>query len=245
MGAADPIELLFGGMEKLGPGSDEETRQVLHRLPHDRFDVVVDAGCGAGRQTMVLIQELRSLVHAVDSHKPFLQILRRRAARANAAHLLQVHCMDMQDIASGFPAIDLLWSEGAAYNIGFANALASWSRAIRPGGFAVLSELAWLAENVPQIAGNFFASAYPGMRFNNDNVKIAEEAGYEVLATQTVSPEAWTEGYYDLLGPRAWALAEHADEAVRQFAGETLREIEVFETAQGSYGYVFYVMRRR
>jgi cyclopropane fatty-acyl-phospholipid synthase-like methyltransferase len=245
VGTADPIELLFAGMEKLGPGSDEETRQVLHRLPRGRFDVVIDAGCGAGRQTMVLIEELRTLVHAVDSHEPFLQILRRRAAQANAAHLLQVHCMDMQDIASRFPTIDLLWSEGAAYNIGFANGLGSWSRSIRPGGFAVLSELAWLTEDVPQTAGDFFTAAYPGMRFTNDNVKIAEEAGYEVLATQTVSREAWTDGYYDVLRPRARALAEHADEAVRQFAGETLREIEVFETAQGSYGYVFYVMRRR
>lgn len=232
-------------MEKLGPGSDDETLQMLHRLSRDRFDVVVDAGCGAGRQTMVLIEELQSLVHAVDSHEPFLQILRRRASQANAAHLLQVHCMDMRDIASRFAAIDLLWSEGAAYNIGFANALASWSRSIRPGGLAVVSELAWLAEDIPASAREFFASAYPDMRLTTENAGIAEDAGYEVLATQTVSREAWTDGYYDLLKPRARALADHADESVRQFARETLTEIDVFEAAHGSYGYVFYLLRRR
>jgi hypothetical protein len=46
---ADPIALLFGGMKKLGPGANEQTLQVLRRLPRKRFDLVVDAGCGATR----------------------------------------------------------------------------------------------------------------------------------------------------------------------------------------------------
>ena len=43
------------------------------------------------------------------------------------------YCMDMKDIPSAFQDIDLLWSEGAAYNIGFTNALSSWATAIKPG----------------------------------------------------------------------------------------------------------------
>jgi trans-aconitate methyltransferase len=243
--AAEPIDLLFGGLEKLGPGSDEETLQMLHRVPRERLDVVVDAGCGAGRQTMVLVEALRKTVHAVDSHEPFLQTLRRRAAQANVRHLVQVHCMDMQGIASRFPVIDLLWSEGAAYNIGFANALASWSTAIRPGGFAVVSELAWLTKDAPPSAREFFAAAYPGMQPSTENVAIAGRVGYDVLGTHTLSRQAWTEGYYDVLGPRARALAGHADDAVRQFAREILTEIDVFNASHGSYGYVFYLLRAR
>ena len=95
-----------------------------------RFEVIVDAGCGAGRQTMALARELGTAIHAVDSHAPFLSDLGRRAERAGIGHLVQTHCMDMKDIPAAFPRIDLLWSEGAAYNIGFANALATWA----PGG---------------------------------------------------------------------------------------------------------------
>ena len=47
-----------------------------------------------------------------------------------------------------FSDADLLWSEGAAYNIGFANALATWATAIDPGGFAV-GELSWIREEAP------------------------------------------------------------------------------------------------
>ena len=48
--------------------------------------------------------------------------------------------MDMKDNPCVFQHIDLLWSEGAAYNIGFENALISWSASKNTGGFAVLSE---------------------------------------------------------------------------------------------------------
>ena len=39
----NPIDLLFGGMEKLGPGGNPHTLHVLRLLPKIRFDVIVDA----------------------------------------------------------------------------------------------------------------------------------------------------------------------------------------------------------
>lgn len=232
-------------MAKLGPGSDADTRDILHRLPIDRFDVIVDAGCGTGRQTIVLARELRTPVHAIDTYEPFLEELRRRAVEAGVSHLVQAHCMDMKDIPDEFPGIDLLWSEGAAYNIGFADALAAWSRAIRPAGFAVVSELAWLTDRAPKMAREFFSAAYPDMRHTSDNVAIAARAGYRVLGTRTLPEEAWTEGYYDVLEERVKSLADHPDAAVRALARETAKEIDVFKSSEGSFGYVFYVLQRR
>ena len=56
--------------------------------------------------------------------------------------------------------------------------------------------------------------------------------------------QAWVDGYYDVLAPRAKALLEHPDDAVRTFAAETVKEIEIFECSQNSYGYVFYSFER-
>ena len=137
----DPIELLFGGMEKLGPGSNAHTRHVLKLLPNQQYRDIVDAGCGTGRQTMVLVKELGKLVHAVDSYEPFLIDLKQRAEESQIEHLVQTHCMDLKDISVIFKNIDLLWSEGAAYNIGFSNALSTWASAIKKDRFAVVSEL--------------------------------------------------------------------------------------------------------
>lgn len=244
MSTYNPIDLLFSGMEKLGPGGNVHTLNVLRLLPEQQFHLIVDAGCGTGRQTLVLAKELGILIHAVDSYEPFLLDLRRHAEAAGIEHLIQTHCMDMKDIPVAFQQIDLLWSEGAAYNIGFSNALTAWASAINKSGFVVVSELSWLRDQVPAVVREFFLSGYPDMRSIEQNLEAAESAGYRVLTTYTLPEEAWVEGYYDLLEPRAKTLIDHPDASVRDFAAETVQEIEVFKSSEGSYGYVFYVLQR-
>ena len=244
MSNSDAFDLLFAGLEKLGPGDNAHTRHVLSLLPRREFAVVVDAGCGTGRQTLVLTAELGTLIHAVDSRASFLAQLSRRAAAANAERRVQTHCLDMKDIPTAFHDIDLLWSEGAAYSIGFGNALATWARAILPGGFAVISELTWLKSSRGAAVAEFFRSGYPDMQSIDENVATVQQAGYTVLATHTLPPHAWVDGYYDVLGPRARQMLDHPDAAVRALAAHTLQEIEVFQQSDASYGYVFYVAQR-
>jgi SAM-dependent methyltransferase len=252
----NPIELLFGGMTKLGPGDDAITLEVLHRLPARQFATVVDAGCGSGRQTLALAKELGVAVHAFDVYEPFLADLSRRAEEAGIGHLVRTHeagighlvrthCTDMQTIPASFHDIDLIWSEGAAYNIGFPNALVIWAPALGRGGFLVASELCWTSDSIPDPVREFFKSGYPGMMSVADNIVAAESSGYNVLFTRELPHQAWVDDYYDVLGPRAEALLDHPDEGVREFARETVREIEIFGQAEDSYGYVFFALQVR
>lgn len=244
MEKSNPIDLLFAGMDKLGPGDDAHTLYVLRSLPRNRLEVVVDAGCGVGRQTLVLAKELKIDIHAVDSYQPFLDRLEERAEESGIAHFVHPHSIDMKDIPSAFPKIDLLWSEGAAYNIGFANALTTWAEAITPDGFGVVSELCWLREQIPERVKEFFQSGYPDMKSVPENIAIAEQAGYEIFNIYTLPENAWTENYYDILAPRAKSLINHSDASVREFALETIKEIDAFSSAGGTYGCVFFVLQR-
>jgi len=244
MNTPNPIDLFFADMDKLSPGDDSLSLYALRSLPEHRFEVVVDAGCGTGRQTFVLADELKTLVHAVDSYQPFLDRLRQRAKEDGFSQLVRTHCMDMKDIPSVFPRIDLLWAEGAAYNIGFANALATWAKAIRPDGFAVVSELCWLRDKIPDTVREFFRSGYPEMQSVEQSIQTAEETGYELFNTYKLPKETWVKDYYDILEPRAKSLVNHSDVAVRDLAIETLKEIETFKISEDSYGYVFFVLQR-
>lgn len=244
MSNANPIDLLFGGMEKLGPGSNSDTLKVLNMLPKSSYALIVDAGCGAGRHTLALANQLQKIVHAVDSYEPFLSSLVQHAKEAGIEHLVRTHCMDMANIPDIFQNIDLLWSEGAAYNIGFPHALKTWRSALKPGGFAVVSELSWLRDEIPSDVQEFFKAGYPDMRSADENRDVAENAGYTVLATHTLPRDTWVEGYYDILEPRARSLLDHPDKTVRDFAGETIEEIRIFNRSEDSYGYVFYVMEK-
>src|SRR5918993_1413425 len=55
----------IGDRTELGPGDDAETLAVLRALPRRPAGLVVDAGCGSGRQTLVLARELGVPVHAL------------------------------------------------------------------------------------------------------------------------------------------------------------------------------------
>src|SRR5262249_35125440 len=149
-----------------------------------------------------------------------------------------------KNIPRVFPTIDLLWAEGAAYNIGFANALATWAKAIKPDGFAVVSELCWRRDKIPDAVKEFFRSGYPDMQSVEQDIAIAEHAGYKIFATYTLPNEAWVKDYYDVLEPRAKSLLSHSDVGVRNFAIETLKEIDTFRISEDSYGYVFFVLER-
>ena len=244
MGNADPIALLFGGMAKLGPGGNAHTLHVLNLLPRRDFQRVVDAGCGTGRQTLVLARALGVPIHAIDLYQPFLDDLMQRAGERGVERLVQTHNMDMRAIPDRFQAIDLIWSEGAAYSIGFADALKLWAPAMAAEGFLVVSELSWLEKEASEAEKAFFGTCYPAMQSVPQNIALAERLGYDLLDTYTLPRETWIDGYYDILGPRAQALSTHPDPAVRAFALETLQEIELFEHSENSYGYVFYLLQR-
>ena len=244
MKTANPIDLLFADMDKLGPGDDADSLYVLRSLPKHRFSVVVDAGCGAGRQTLVLAEELNTPIEAIDLYQPFLNRLKRQAKQNGVANLVRTHCMDMKDIPRVFPDVDLLWAEGAAYNIGFANALRTWATAINPDGFVVASELCWLRDEIPSVVKEFFKIGYPDMQSVPQNIATAEDAGYKLFNTYTLPAKAWVKDYYDVLEPRAKSLVDHPDPSVRDFAVETIQEIETFRASEDSYGYVFYILQR-
>lgn len=233
-------------MEKLGPGSNLDTMQALALIPHHDFSMIVDAGSGTGRQTLVLAHALQTPVHAIDNSEHHLGTLTRYATELGMEPLIRTHCMDMAEIPARFPAIDLLWSECAAYHIGFPHALKTWFPAISPGGYAVVSELSWLREagDIPSSVREYFRSGYPDMRTVSQNLDIAHDVGFEVLDRHVLSRAAWLDGYYDKLEPLASSLLEHSEEAVRTFAQETLNSIRIFHLAEGNYGYVFYIMKK-
>jgi hypothetical protein len=86
--------------------------------------------------------------------------------------------------------------------------------------------------------------AIPNMQTVQRNLQIAEASGYKSLGTHTLPDEAWVDSYYEILQPRAKVLLSHPDESVRELALETIREIEIFEQSERSYGYVFHILQR-
>jgi SAM-dependent methyltransferase len=235
---------LFEGLPRQGPGSDACTRAALRRLPElPAAPRVLDLGCGSGRSALVLADALRTKVIAVDNHQPFLEQLRASARARGLDELIEARCADMA--APGMPAgsIDLLWSEGAIYLLGFEEGLRLWRPLLRPGGSLAVSECSWLVAEPPAEAVAFFREGYPGMAGIEENIDRARAAGFDLIDHFRLPPAAWWDEYYTPLEQRMAHLAPAADAELAAVIDETRREIELYRRHGHAYGYVFYLLR--
>ncbi|GAA0592691.1 class I SAM-dependent methyltransferase [Caenispirillum bisanense] len=248
--ADDPFFVLHQGLRREGPGTDATTRDALRRLPPlPERPVVLDLGCGPGGQTLVVAETLRTVVTGVDLHAPFLRQLEAAAGRRGLAELIRTRREDMRQLSDPADSVDLIWSEGSAYAIGFGDALALWRRVLKPGGLVVVSELAWLVppEARPKETQEFWAEAYPAMTTPEANERTAVGLGYQPVDRWVMAPGDWWPDYYTPLRQRCQELmpaAEH-DPALMAVVAEQMREIEVFAASANSCSYVFHILRRR
>ena len=234
---------LHQGLPREGPGSDACTCEALRRLPPlPPNPRVLDLGCGPGKQTRVLARELGCRITAVDLHEPYLQELREAAAGEGLSALIDTRCWDMADLPIEPGSVDLIWSEGAAYNIGFENALRLWRPLLKPSGMMAVTECSWLTDTPAGALRAFWDDAYPAIGTVEVNQARAEAAGYHVLDTFPLPAEAWWTEYYTPLQARIARLRPTADVDLTAVLDEAEHEIALFARYHTAYGYVFYLL---
>ena len=139
-----------------------------------------------------------------------------------------------------------LTPEGAAYLLGFREALRQWRRLLRPFAHLVVSECTWLTESPPDDIATYWQQAYPAMATVAANVAAAADEGYRVLDTMLLPASDWWTGYYEPLSLRIAALRSESlvDPALDRIIGESESEMALFERGAEFFGYVFFVLQR-
>jgi ubiquinone/menaquinone biosynthesis C-methylase UbiE len=233
---------LHRGLNRQGPGDDDFSRQILSGLttlpPKPR---IADLGCGSGTATLLLAQHYQSTVKAVDFSAAFIDELKVRAKQAGLEHLITPIHGDMAELDWPAGSIDLLWSEGAAYNLGFASALKAWRPLLAHNGIAVISEMSWFTDDAPAIARAYWQDAYPTMGTETENRDRAREAGFHVLTTHRLPSQAWWRNYYEPLRQRMTQV--ELTPTMQSVIRETEEEMQMFKQFSDAYGYTFYILQ--
>ncbi|MEO1070495.1 MAG: class I SAM-dependent methyltransferase, partial [Cyanobacteria bacterium J06638_6] len=230
---------LHRGLERQGPGDADFSRSLLGQLPTlPPKPRIADLGCGSGAGALLLAEYYQSEVRAVDASSEFIEELAIRAKQAGLEHLITATEGDMAQLGWPQASVDLLWSEGAACNLGFEQALQIWRPLLASDGIAVVSELSWFTETIPKAATAYWQTAYPTMGSEAENRARAVNAGFQVLSTTRLPSRAWWVNYYGPLRKRMQAT--EATPELQAVMDEVDDEMALFEKFSSFYGYTFY-----
>ncbi len=235
---------LHRGLERQGPGDAEFTKEIIETIPGlPTSPRIADIGCGAGAGTLILAKKYHSRVKAVDFSRNFLDELMQRAKQEGLEDLVEPIECDMANLDWETGTIDLLWSEGAAYNITFEGALKAWRPLIADNGIAVISELNYFSNEVADDVANYMKKAYPGIKTESKNIDLINSSGFELVYVRRLPSSAWMDNYYGPLQEKIKALKDTGDKVMQIVIDDTEEEMQFFKEHLAELGYTYYMMR--
>lgn len=238
---------LHRSQKRQGPGSEEDTLRAfsLSQLPFDRPIKVVDIGCGTGETCLTLAEHTEAEILGIDLFPQFLQELEKRASEAGLGDRIEVQEASMENLNLEADAFDLIWSEGAIYNIGFEAGIKAWRKFLKPGGYLAVSEITWLTAQRPTEIENFWSEEYPEIARAHHKIDQLEENGYTLKGYFPLGVESWLNYHQDLENAYESFLDrhQHSTEAL-DIVRNHREEAALYRKYQEYFSYGFYIAQK-
>jgi ubiquinone/menaquinone biosynthesis C-methylase UbiE len=236
----------FSKTERQGPGSPEETLKALGFIGGlTEKSKIADIGCGTGGQTMVLGENTTCEIIGVDVCPDFINQFNQKAQIKNLQNRVKGVVGNMNNLPFQEKELDLIWSEGAIYNIGFERGLNEWRKFLKQGGYIAVTENTWFTEERPEEIQNFWQKAYPEIDTISNKVAQMQKAGYLPIATYMLPETIWTD-YYSWQTKRRESFQKkyHGNNCIEEFVASMRYEAELYYKYKAYYGYMFYIGKK-
>lgn len=231
-----------------GPGSEEDTLKALSfiDIKHENTLKIADIGCGSGAQTMTLAQNLNGRITAVDLFSDFLTKLNERAEELKLNNRISTLEKSMEELPFGMEEYDILWSEGAIYNIGFESGVKNWKKFLKTNGYIAVSEITWKTNIRPEEIEEHWKNEYPEIDTASGKIKILEENGFTPVGFFFLPEKSWIESYYGPMEKRFPVfLQKHGNSPMaQQFVDGEKKEITLYKKYKDYFSYGFYIAKK-
>jgi len=237
----------FSSVERQGPGSPEITIKALSFIDNlTNESRIADIGCGTGGQTMVLAQHAPGHITGIDLFPTFIDLFNFNAGKLNLQDRIKGIVASMDNLHFQNEELDLIWSEGAIYNIGFERGLNEWRKFLKTGGYIVVSEASWFTEKRPAEIDEFWQDAYPEIDTIPNKVAQLQKAGYIPVASFILPENCWTEYFYvpQVTAHEAFLKKYAGNKAAEDFIACERHETQLYYKYKEYYGYAFYIGKK-
>lgn len=238
----------YKDLENLGPGSKQITKQALEftGLLDSKNLKIADLGCGTGASCLTLAQYLDANITAVDLFKEFLDIVDVRAMEKGLESKITTINASIDSLEFADESFDLIWSEGAIYNIGFENGIKNWKKFLKTNGVLAVSEITWLTKDRPKEINDYWQAAYPEIATASEKIKILEDNGYKMLGYFILPVNAWIDQYYKPMEANFDKYLQEHDNSqeAQNIVNESKHEIEMYNKYKDYYSYGFYIAQK-
>jgi ubiquinone/menaquinone biosynthesis C-methylase UbiE len=237
----------FSSIERQGPGSPEVTIKALSFIDNLTSDSqIADIGCGTGGQTMVLARHTSGHITGIDLFPTFIDLFNLNAKKLNLQDRINGIVGSMENLPFQNEELDLIWSEGAIYNIGFSRGLNEWNRFLKTGGYIAVSEASWFTNERPAEIDNFWQESYPEIDTVSNKVAQMQNAGYIPIANFILPENCWTEHFYtpQVSAQKNFLKKYEGNKIAEELIVYQRHEAELYYKYKEYYGYVFYVGRK-
>lgn len=236
----------FTDTERQGPGSPQVTLKALSFIdklsPESK---IADVGCGTGGQTVVLAQNTGSKIVGIELWPDFIRQFNQNIQKHNLQDRVTGIIGDMSNLQFNTEELDLIWSEGAIYNIGFKRGLNEWRKFLKLGGYIAITENTWFSNQRPAEIEDFWQKAYPEIDTISSKVAQIEQAGYLPVATFVVPEQVWVDYYARQTQMQKSFLEKYSgNQSAEEFIRYQQHEAELYRKYREYYGYVFYIAKR-
>ena len=152
----------------------------------------------------------------------------------------------MDNLPFGDEEFDVIWSEGAIYNIGFERGVKDWRRYLKAGGLLVASEITWLTGSRPSELQKYWDDEYPEIDAASAKLSVLEKNGYSPIGYFVLPEHCWLENYYRPMRNsfKDFLNRNGNSEEARAVVKAEIREIELYEKHKSYYGYGVYAARK-
>jgi SAM-dependent methyltransferase len=237
----------FSLIERQGPGSPEMTIKALSFIDNlTEQSMITDLGCGTGGQTMTLAQHTSGNITGLDLFPAFIELFNKNAANLNLQHRVNGVVGSMDELSFEPESLDLIWSEGAIYNIGFERGVNEWRNYLKKGGYIAVTEASWFTDDRPAEINDFWNAAYPEIDTIPVKIGQLQKAGYIPVATFCLPEYCWTTNFYEpQVAAQELFLKKYPDNpTARELIANERREAELYKKYKDYYGYVFYIGKK-